>query len=183
MGGRGSVGGMLHRCGSKDLALQAGSLVHQAATVSHFNIRCQCRTYHDDALSPSSIPMSANEAHPIPLTPDAGSDTDLGIELYAHLEVAFESRHRDSIVVAHGAGSLEAVHHGFVIALLRCLDGRDLGWRAIDGLVEDRIVRVVLLHGLKVVGALEEVLALTGGVFGANGLAVDALCRETLDEA
>lgn len=64
--------------------------------------------------------------------------------------------------------------HGVVITLLRFGGGSD-GRSAVDGFVEDRIVRVVLFHGTKVIGTFEQVLTLTGGIFGANGLAVDAL--------
>ena len=69
--------------------------------------------------------------------------------------------------------------HGVVITLLGFGGGSD-GRSAIDGFVEDRVVRVVLFHGTEVIGTLEQVLALTRGVLCANGLAVDALCGETL---
>ena len=46
--------------------------------------------------------------------------------------------------------------------------------------MEDGVVGVGVFHGAEVVGALEEVLALAGGVFGADGLAVDALRGEAL---
>lgn len=46
--------------------------------------------------------------------------------------------------------------------------------------MQDRVVRVVLFHGVQIGGAFEEVDALAGGVFGADGLAVDALGGEAL---
>jgi len=90
--------------------------------------------------------------------------------------------------MAHGAGALEARrtanHHGVEVALLGGLERGVLGrrGRAIDGFVQDRVVWVVFFHGREVVGAFDEVLALAGGVFGANGLAVYALCGEALED-
>lgn len=46
--------------------------------------------------------------------------------------------------------------------------------------MQDGVVRVVLFHGVQVGGTFEQVDALTGGVFGADGLAVDALGGEAL---
>lgn len=40
----------------------------------------------------------------------------------------------------------------------------------------------MLFHGGEVIGAFDEVLALAGGVLGADGLAVDALCGEALGD-
>ena len=51
---------------------------------------------------------------------------------------------------------------------------------AIDGFLEDGAVGMVLFHGGEVICTLKEVLSLTGGIFCANGLAVDALSREAL---
>ena len=69
--------------------------------------------------------------------------------------------------------------HGIVITLLGFGRGRN-GGSAVDGFVEDGVVRVVLFHGTKVIGAFEQVLTLAGGVLCTNGLAVDALRGETL---
>ena len=55
-----------------------------------------------------------------------------------------------------------------------------MGRRAIDGFVQDCVVRVVFFHGAEVGRAFKEVDALAGGVFGADGLAVDALGGEAL---
>lgn len=69
--------------------------------------------------------------------------------------------------------------HGVVITLLgfgRWRDHRS----AIDGFVEDGVVRVVLFHRTEVIGTLEQMLTLTGGVLCPYRLAVDALRRETL---
>ena len=38
----------------------------------------------------------------------------------------------------------------------------------------------MLFHGGEEIGALKEMGTLAGGVFGADGLAVDALCGEAL---
>lgn len=130
--------------------------------------------------------MPTHKPQPVPLPPDAGADANLRLQLDAHLEVALELRHRDGIAMAHGAGALEARgtsnDHGVEVTLLGGLERGVLGrwgW-AVDGFVEDRVVWVVLFHGREVVGAFDEVLALAGGVFGADGLAVDALCGEAL---
>ena len=74
------------------------------------------------------------------------------------------------------------MHHGIMISLLVGLGlrGRGGDGRAVDGFVQDRVIRVVFLHGGEVVGTFEEMLALTGSIFGADGLAVDALGGEAL---
>lgn len=46
--------------------------------------------------------------------------------------------------------------------------------------MQDRVFGVVLFHRVEVGGTFEEVDALAGGVFGADGLAVDALGGEAL---
>ena len=69
--------------------------------------------------------------------------------------------------------------HGVVIALLGFGRGSD-GRSAVDGFMKDGVVRVGVFHGTEVVGTLEQVLTLTGGIFCTDGLAVDALRRETL---
>ena len=74
---------------------------------------------------------------------------------------------------------MKAVEHIVKIAFLGSLVWRgDRG--AVDGFVQDRVVRIVLLHGAEIVGAFEQMRALAAGVLCAYGLAVDALCRETL---
>ena len=60
--------------------------------------------------------------------------------------------------------------------------GRGGDGRAVDGFVEDRIFWIMLLHGVEVVVAFEEVLTLAGGVFCADGVAVDALRRKALQD-
>lgn len=140
-------------------------------------------TYHHSSLSPPPIPMPRDIRHPIPLPPNRRPNTNLLIQLHTHLEIPLERRLRDLQRAAHGRVALEParVQHCVVVAFLvrlvaarRRVDGR---WRgAVDRFSQDRVLRVVLLHGGEVVGAFEEVLALAGGVFCADGLAVDALC-------
>lgn len=74
---------------------------------------------------------------------------------------------------------MKAAEHGVVIALLGFGRGSD-GGGAVDGFMEDGVVGVVFLHGIEVIGTLEQMLTLTRGIFCANGLAVDALCGEAL---
>ncbi len=113
------------------------------------------------------------------MTPYAGADRDLRVQLNAHLEIALQGGLRDRIGARGGGVALEATDHGFVIALLGRLRRRG-GGGAVDGFVEDRVVRVVFLHGAEVGGAFEEMLALPGGVLCADGLTVDALRRQAL---
>ena len=120
--------------------------------------------------------MPTDKAQPIPLPPNAWPNTNLRIQLHTHLEIAFQLRHRNGIAMTHGASTLEATDHGVQIALLGGLYGGGLGRRTINGFVKDWIVWVVLFHGGEVVGAFKKVLALARGVFGADRLAVDALC-------
>ena len=130
--------------------------------------------YHNSAFAPAPIPVPGNISHPIALAPNPRPNTDLGVQLHAHLEIAFEDRLGDRKSAGRGGIALEA-NHGVVVALLWFVGGGGDGGGAVDGFVEDGVVRVVLFHGTEVVGALEQVLSLTGGVFGADGLAVDAL--------
>ena len=136
--------------------------------------------YHNSAFAPATIPVPGYVSHPIALPPNPRSNTDLGVQLHAHLEIAFEDGLGDRKSAGRGGIALEA-NHGVVVALLGFVGGSGDGGGAVDGFVEDGIVRVVLFHGTEVVGALEQVLSLAGGVFGADGLAVDALRREALE--
>lgn len=69
---------------------------------------------------------------------------------------------------------MEAIDHGIQVSLLRGFHGRC--GRTVGGEFKDGVLRVVFFHSVEVVWAFEEVGALAGGVFGADGLAVDALC-------
>ena len=46
--------------------------------------------HHHDAFAPATVPVSGYIAHPIALSPNAVSNIDLGVQLHAHLEIAFE---------------------------------------------------------------------------------------------
>lgn len=122
--------------------------------------------------------MTRDVSNPIALTPNARTDTDLRVQLHAHLEVALENGFGDGKGAGGRRVALKA-DHGVVVTLLGFGRGGD-GRSAVDGFVEDRIVRVVLFHSTEVIGTLEQVLTLTGGILCANGLTVDALRRETL---
>lgn len=125
--------------------------------------------------------MPTDEADPIALAPDAWSDGDLGVQLYTHLEVTLQLGFRNGERLrGRRGGALEAVDHGIEIAFLVRLCRSVLGRCAIDRFMQDGIVRVMLLHGVKIGRALEEMGPLATGIFGPNGLAVDALCGETL---
>lgn len=141
------------------------------------------RTYDDSAFTPASIPMAADIADPIALSPDTWADRNLRVELYAHLEVAFEGRFRDGIGARRGGRvTLEAIDHGVKVTLLRSLVGGG-DWGTINCFVQDWVVRIMFLHCAEIIGTLKQMRALSTGVFRAYGLAVDALCRETLCDA
>lgn len=98
--------------------------------------------------------MPGDVADPIALTPNTRSDGDFRIQLHAHLEIALEDRFRDRKRARSGGIALEAANHGLVVALFGRFGGRD-GRGAVDGFVQDRVVRVVLLHGAEVVWAFK----------------------------
>lgn len=122
--------------------------------------------------------MTRDVANPIALSPNARSNTDLWVQLHAHLKIAFEDGFGDR-EGARGRGVALKADHGVVITLLGFGRGSD-GRSAVDRFVENGIVRIVFFHGTEVIGTLEQVLTLTGGILCADGLAVDALRRETL---
>ena len=147
------------------------------------SVECQAHsedTYHDGTFPPTTIPMTGDVADPVALTPDTRTDRDFRIKLNTHLEIALEDGLGDWKRARSGGVAYKTAHdHGLVIALFRNLCW-SLNGSAVDGFVEDGVVRVVLFHGAEVVGTFEEVGALTRCVFGAYRLAVDALRRETL---
>lgn len=134
-------------------------------------------THNDGAFAPATIPVTADEADPIALPPDSRSDRDLGVDLYTHLKITLQTGSGNRVGVrGSGGAALEAiVHHRIKVPFLRCLNRRMLGLVAIDGFVENGIVRIVLLHGVKISRTLEKVRALTAGVFSPDRLAIDAL--------
>ena len=119
--------------------------------------RCKLKnieTYYDSTLAPATIPMTANEADPVALTPNTRADGDFGIQLNAHLEIAFEAGFRNRIRAGRGGIALESIDHGIEISLLRSFD-RCWNWSTVDSFMKDRVVGVVFLHGGEVVRAFE----------------------------
>lgn len=113
------------------------------------------RTYDDSAFTPASIPMAADVADPIALSPDTWADRNLRVELDAHLKVAFEGRFRDGIGARRGGRvTLEAIDHGVKVTLLRSLVGGG-DWGTIDCFVQDWVVRIMFLHCAEVIGTLK----------------------------
>ena len=137
------------------------------------NAGVETHTYHHGTFAPTTVPVTGDVSDPIALSPNARADTDLGVQLHAHLKVAFEDRFGDGKGARGGGVALEA-DHGVVIALLGFGGGSD-GRGAVDGFMEDGVVGVVFFHGTEVIGTLEQMLTLTRGVFCAYGLAVDTL--------
>ena len=112
------------------------------------------------------------------MTPDPRPNGDIRAQLQAHLKVTLERRPRDRKRACPNGIALEAVHHGVEVPLLRRLHGGRR--RPIRRELEDRVVRVMLLHRVQVIGAFEEMGALAARVLRAYGLTVDALRRKTL---
>lgn len=52
-------------------------------------------TGHNGAFPPTTIPVTGDVSNPITLSPNARSNTDLRVQLHAHLEVALENRFGD----------------------------------------------------------------------------------------
>ena len=127
--------------------------------------------------------MPTHITDPISLPPNPRPNTDLRIQLHAHLKIPLKRGLWNLQRPAYARIPLEpARDHGIVVTLLVgfvAAAGSSIersGGRAIDGFVQDWVLRVVLFHGGEVVRAFKEVLPLAGGVFGADGLAIDALC-------
>lgn len=72
---------------------------------------------------------------------------------------------------------MKAIEHCFKISFLGRFRWRVLSRTTIDCFIQDRIFRIGLLHMIEVGRAFEKMSALTTGVFGADGMAIDALCR------
>lgn len=117
------------------------------------------QTYHHSAFAPTAIPVTGNVSDPIALAPNTRPDTDLGVQLNAHLEIALENGFGDGKGAGSGGVALEA-EHGVMIALLGFGGGSD-GGSAVDGFMEDGVVGVVFFHGIEVIGTLEQMLTLT----------------------
>lgn len=123
--------------------------------------------------------MTADETDPVALTPDSRPDRDLRVKLNAHLEITFETWFRDGIGAGRGGIALKTVDHGVKISLFGRLDGSGYGG-TVNSFMEDGIIGVVFFHRAEVVGTFEKVRTLATCIFGAYGLAVNALRRETL---
>lgn len=131
--------------------------------------------------------MPTNITHPIPLTPDPRPHADLRIQLHTHLKVSLKRRFGDLQCPADTRIPLEpARDHGIVVSLLVGLvaaaGGSIKGSRGgtVNRFMEDRVLGIMFLHRGEVVGAFKKVLPLARGVFRTDGLAVDALRRQTL---
>ena len=53
-------------------------------------MRVNTHTYHHGAFAPTTVPVARDVSDPIALSPNARPDTDFGVQLHAHLEVAFK---------------------------------------------------------------------------------------------
>lgn len=107
--------------------------------------------------------MPTDVADPVSLSPYARPDTDLRVELHAHLKISFKRGFWDGHCAAHARVTLESTgDHGIIITLLMARMGLLTGpWcrshrrrrGTIDRFVQDGIVWIVLLHGGKIIGA------------------------------
>lgn len=115
--------------------------------------KTEIMTYQNDTLAPTTSPLATKERDPLPTTPDALANSDLGVHLDAHAEVKLQGRGGDL------QGSCDIT----------------LGESVQQVVGRDRV-----LHHTEIGGALEQVLALTTGILGTDLLAIDALDRQAL---
>lgn len=52
-------------------------------------------TYQNNTLAPTTSPLATKERNPFPTTPDALTNSDLGVHLDAHAEVQLQRRGGD----------------------------------------------------------------------------------------
>ena len=89
-------GGSWSRGGWRDRERRVVCLVHRAGSedgvVSYRprHRKVYTHTYHHGAFAPTTVPVTGDVSDPIALSPNARPDTDLGVQLHAHLEVAFK---------------------------------------------------------------------------------------------
>lgn len=118
--------------------------------------KAEGRTYDDGAFTPPPIPVSADVADPVALTPNARTNGDFGVELNAHLKVSLKSWFRDGIGASGRRIALETIDHSIEVTfLVRGLDGWCRDWGSVDSFVQDWIVRVVFFHRAEIVGTFE----------------------------
>ena len=111
------------------------------------------KAYQDNALPPSTSPLATNKRNPIPLSPKGLSYRNARVHLDAHAEIQLEGWRRK-------------LQRSSNLALRE-------GMKQVVG--GNRI-----FHDGEVGRALQQVLTLPAGVFGADLLAVDALHGQTL---
>lgn len=110
-------------------------------------------TYNDDALAPSSSPLSSYDADPVTMSVQRRAHGYLGVELDADAEIELEGRGRD-LKGTSNVSFIEAV--------------------------EEIVGGYGFLHDVLICGTLQEMLALSRGVLRADLVAVDALDRQAL---
>ncbi len=98
--------------------------------------------------------MTTDEANPVALTPNTGSDRDFWVQLNAHLEITLKVWLRNRIRARRRGIALKSIDHGVKISFLWCFDGR---WyrSTVDSFMKDWVVGVVFLHGSEVIRAFE----------------------------
>ena len=109
--------------------------------------------YQNNTLAPSACPLPTDKRNPISLPPQTRSYRYTGIHLDAHAKIQLET----------GRGNLQRSSNVSLGKGMKQVVGGD-----------------GIFHDTEVGGTLQQVLALTAGVFGADLLAVDALHGQTL---
>ena len=110
-------------------------------------------TYNDNTLSPSTCPLTTNEANPVSVSKQTGSDWHSRIQLDTHSEVEFKTR----------SGKLQGPSNLAFVEPMQKIVRR-------NGVFDD----------VEVGRALLKMLALSACILRSNLVAVNALHRKTL---
>jgi hypothetical protein len=113
----------------------------------------QVSTYDNNTLSPSTCPLTANEANPVSVSKQTGSDWHSRIQLDTHAEVEFKTR----------SGKLQGPSNLAFVEPVQKVVRR-------NGVFDD----------VEVGRALLKMLALSACILRSNLVAVNALHRKTL---
>jgi len=129
------------------------SLVHRANKCELCKQVVWVSAYDDNTLSPSTCPLATNEANPVSVSKQTGSDWHSRIQLDTHAEVEFKT----------WSGKLQGPSNLAFVKPVQKIVGRN---RVFDDVEIGR--------------ALLKMLALSARILGSNLVAVNALHWETL---
>jgi hypothetical protein len=129
------------------------SLAHPANTCELCEQVVQVSTYDNNTLSPSTCPLTANEANPVSVSKQARSNWHSRIQLDTHAEVEFKTRSGK----LQGSSNLAFVEP-----------------------VQKIVRRNGVFNDVEISRALLKMLALSACILRSNLVAVNALYRKTL---